>query len=430
MRKPAAITLCLILFTTCQLRGAAEEPKLGPYHTTFADRSPLSAMTEISRHMGFSLKALDATQFEKDYDISRESFEVYVPESYKPEEKWGLIVWINAGTSGRPPEVFIPLLTKHKLLWIGPNNVQNERAYWCRIGLAIDAAQNMKKQYAIDETRIYVSGGSGGGRTSSMAGVAFPDVFTGGLYIIGCNFYRDITVPAEHVKELEAKGEGPKEPGPVIWRKSFSPPPAKLFALAKKNSRHAIITGETDMNRSQCKENFAAYKKDGFEHVSYFEVPGMGHSMPPSDWLDRALDTLDNPTSAVAAKDTPAQLRPTDNDKIEKAKGALKAAQELAAKDAVAGYSALQEVAHKYSDTPVAVDALKAADTLKTDSASKKKIEDAEEADKFLRVAKIYIDNRMLGQARIRLEKILSDYASAPAAKEAKDLLKKIGTAE
>jgi hypothetical protein len=164
MRKPAAMVLSLILLTTYQVRGADEEPKLGGYQTTFAERSPLSAMTEISRHMGFSLKALEATQFEKDYDLSGESFEVYAPESYKPEEKWGLIVWINAGNSGRPPEVFIPLLAKHKLLWIGPNNVQNDRAYWCRIGLAIDAAQNMKKRYTIDETRVYVSGGSGGGR--------------------------------------------------------------------------------------------------------------------------------------------------------------------------------------------------------------------------------------------------------------------------
>jgi hypothetical protein len=142
------------------------------------------------------------------------------------------------------------------------------------------------------------------------------------------------------------------------------------------------------------------------------------------------LDTLDNPAAAVAAKESPAQAKPADNERIEKAKGALKIAQELAAKDVVAGFGALQDVAHKYSDTAVAVEALKAADTLKADAVSKKKIEDAEESDKFLRVARIYIDNRMYGQARVRLEKILADYAGTPAAKEAKELLKKIGTGE
>jgi outer membrane protein assembly factor BamD (BamD/ComL family) len=56
----------------------------------------------------------------------------------------------------------------------------------------------------------------------------------------------------------------------------------------------------------------------------------------------------------------------------------------------------------------------------------RKKIESAQEADKLLRVSRVYIDNKLYGPARERLTKIVTDYPDTPSVKEAKELLKQI----
>ena len=49
-----------------------------------------------------------------------------------------------------------------------------------------------------------------------------------------------------------------------------------------------------------------------------------------------------------------------------------------------------------------------------------------DEADKMLRNAKVYIDNQLYKDARDRLNNLIAKYPESPAAKEAKELLKKI----
>src|SRR6185436_20034892 len=140
--------------------------------------------------------------------------------------------------------------------------------------LCIDAVHNMKKLYDIDPNRVYIAGVSGGGRISSMLGVCYPDVFKGGMYIVGCNYFR----------EMEAPNTGGK-----VWHRGYAQPKADLFDQAKKNVSHVLLTGETDGNREQTKEYYEkGFKKDGFLHVTYIEVPGMGHQ-PPNHQAPRNL---------------------------------------------------------------------------------------------------------------------------------------------
>jgi poly(3-hydroxybutyrate) depolymerase len=172
------------------------------------------------------------------------------------------------------------VLDKHHLIWISANRAGNSRSVMVRLGLALDAAANMKTRYSIDPDRIYVAGGSGGGRCASMLGVSCPDVFHGGVYIIGCDYFREIPT-----------GEPNK-----IWPRSYSQPSPRLLGFAKQRSRHVLLTGEQDMNRPQTKANFEqGFRRDGFEHVEYLEVPGMGHRLPPADWIEKAVQFLDDP---------------------------------------------------------------------------------------------------------------------------------------
>jgi predicted esterase len=213
-------------------------------------------------------------------------------------------VWISAGENGRVMGQWKELLIKHKLLWVGANGAGNPRAMWCRAGLALDAAHMMKQRYKIDPARVYVAGFSGGGRMSSMVGVAYPDVFAGGMYMGGCNFYRDMPVP------ITAEERQAKEPQ-KYWRGTYKPPPLKYLTDAKKKSRHVLVTGENDPNRPQAKFNYQnGFKKDGFLNVLDIEVPGIGHQPPSNEWVEKAMAFLDERPAPAGAPATRPATKP------------------------------------------------------------------------------------------------------------------------
>lgn len=342
-------------------RVTAGEPAKGSYRASPAaeERSPHSALEAVASRLGLNLKAIEAGEHEKRYELTRESFEVFVPEEYVDDGTWGLLVWVSPGESGSFDQgrQYLESLKKHKLVWVGANNSGNPRPSWIRIGLALDGAHLMARRYKLDAARVYIAGVSGGGRISSMTAVSYPEVFAGGMYIVGCNFYRQI--------------EAPGSPG-QFFRKSFSPPPAKLFRDSKSRSRHVLLTGETDGNRLQAHTYFhQGFKRDGFEHVIYLEVPGMGHRAPPAEWFEKGLAFLEERPAA-----------------------------------------ATQPLAKSVATRPAIVE--------KTGSVQE------DEAARLLRVAKIYVNNKLYGEARQRLERIVREYEGTQAGKEAKKILEEI----
>jgi hypothetical protein len=258
----------------------ASVPSNGEFTVSFQDRSPLSDTALLATRHGWVVAKLKAEKVETDYDLSKESFAVRVPADYDASKKYGLLVWISAGQSGRANREWASVLDKRHLIWIGANRAGNSRSVMVRLGLALDAVPNMKTRYSLDPDRIYVSGGSGGGRCASMLGVSCPDAFHGGIYIIGCDYFREIPT-----------GEPNK-----IWPRTYVQPSPRLFAFAKQRSRHVLLTGEKDMNRPQTKANYeSGFRADGFQNVDYLEVPGMGHRVPPADWFEKAIAFLDDP---------------------------------------------------------------------------------------------------------------------------------------
>src|SRR5438093_5138128 len=100
------LPILLMLISPAALSAAADEAKTGSYHTTFTDRSPLSAVEAQAKRFGWQMAALNASQYEKNYDLGNEYFEVNVPESYKAGDGWGLLVWISAGGGGNVHEAW------------------------------------------------------------------------------------------------------------------------------------------------------------------------------------------------------------------------------------------------------------------------------------------------------------------------------------
>jgi hypothetical protein len=257
----------------------ASVARTGAFETSFKDRSPLSDTALLATRHGWIVSKLKSQGAEVDYDLAKESFAVRVPKDYDPAKKYALLVWISASQSGRANTAWADVLDKHHLIWIGANGAGNSRSVMVRLGLALDAVTNMKALYSIDPDRIYVSGGSGGGRCASMLGVSCPDAFHGGIYMIGCDYFREIPT-----------GEPNK-----FWPRSYVQPSDRLLAFTKQRSRHVLLTGDSDMNRPQTKANYElGFRADGFQHVAYLEVPAMGHHLPPAEWFEKAIQFLDD----------------------------------------------------------------------------------------------------------------------------------------
>ncbi len=212
------------------------------------------------------------------YDVTKEKWKLVVPKTYAHAAKWGLFVYINADDSANIPGGYEAILEKHKLIGVSAYKSGNERNVFDRFRLAIDANFNLSKRFNIDGSRVYVSGISGGGRVAIMLAVSYADLFSGGIPFCGANFYTDI----------------PSEPGKA-WPRSYIPVEPAL-KIAKSTGRFVLVTGEKDFNLKNTRAVYElGFKKEGFKHAMVLEVPGMGHTSPPAESLDKGLDFLDKP---------------------------------------------------------------------------------------------------------------------------------------
>ncbi len=214
----------------------------------------------------------------EDYRISEERYSVHVPPDYTTDASYGLLVWISAGESGQMPTGWHKLMDKHKLIWIGAHRSGNAHSVpGRRMALALDGVHNIKRMYKVDPNRIYVSGISGGGRVASILAMHYPDVFSGGIFVVGVEYWEAIAVTGR--------------PG-QLW-KPMPRPQSKYLAMAKERGRYVLLTGDNDSNRSQTWDYYEYGYRKKLKHVVYIQVPGMGHEMPSAEWYEKAIVFLD-----------------------------------------------------------------------------------------------------------------------------------------
>jgi predicted esterase len=245
------------------------------------ERSPLSAAEQIAAHFGIARDAIrDEHPRALEYRIEDESFDLYVPESYRAGEAWGVLVWVSPGDRGglRSPAVR-DLLATRRLLWIGANASSNRRARFDRAGLALDALHLARTFYDIDPERVFVAGYSGGGRMASQLAFLFPEVFRGAVCWFGVDHFRPLPVPYR--------------PG-YHFPPGFPVPSDERLSTVRRHSRFALVTGQRDFNRSETRAVHAAWLQERIRGTAYFEIPDADHYHGlDAGWLARALDHVD-----------------------------------------------------------------------------------------------------------------------------------------
>ncbi|MEM6506176.1 MAG: PHB depolymerase family esterase [Planctomycetota bacterium] len=345
----------LVLLLKASAFGHESEPKTGIYTKIFEERSLLSApdrMAEITRWPREKMTA---------YDIKDHTFQLVVPQGYDGSKAYGLLVFIHPNNQidlnrfyGR---VIKDVLAEHKLIWVSYNKAGNDVMPNIRLGLALDAVHNMTKQYQIDKGRVYVSGLSGGGRMSCMAGIYYPQVFTGAVPIVGTLYFRDVKLPDDPALRALIKPKPPE--GVAAWPRGLLKPSAKKLNHMKRNQRWVLLAGQKDYNMPQMRAHFEqGFERDGFDHAHYLEVEGMGHAYPESKYFDRALKLLDG----SGEQEAPA------NERTERlAERRLEVALRTLARDQARGVRALQRLIEDLPNTEAAKQARQELDGLEAE---------------------------------------------------------------
>jgi hypothetical protein len=158
------------------------------------------------------------------------------------------------------------------------------------MGLALDAAHNMKKRYNVDPGRVYVGGYSNGGQLAAYVIRGFSQEFSGAYCMLGYSFYGGW---------LNEKGQ--VEAGLSHW--AWHGPLDRI----KKDVKLVLMDGGGD---PQCRPGAGkaaseAFLLDGFQRVSFLEVPKLGHRPPDSAWFEKGLVALE------AKPKTPPATQPT-----------------------------------------------------------------------------------------------------------------------
>ncbi len=238
-----------------------EPARLGAYRATFTQRSPLSSFKGLADRTG-----LRRPGSPDEHDITQETFEVYVPPDYSPDEPYGLLVWINAIDHGRAFDHYQPVLDRHRLIWIGANRSGNNHDTLRRMALAMDGAFNILQRYSIDPDRVYISGYSGGGRVASLLAPTHPEVFRGATYFLGCN-----------------------------------KPKGKVTKDAKQQMRFVHVTGDEDFNLQDTRNVHAFYTNAKFRHATLIELKNQVHDLPGAEGFEKGITPLDQPLYDSAA---------------------------------------------------------------------------------------------------------------------------------
>jgi predicted esterase len=241
-------------------------------------RSPITfkVSPQVSDNAQIKMR-MHAMETPPPYDVSLEKFDIIVPKKYKKGDPHGLFIWVSPSPAPSISPEWEAVLAEKKLIFVGAHNSGNNREVFARMRMAVDANDNMRELYDIDDKRVYVSGFSGGGRVASMLGVTYADMFTGAIAFMGVNFYTDI-VTLDKSEVFEAR---------YI-------PHEEIAALAKDQCRYVLVTGEKDFNLKNTSAVFEnGFKKEGFKAVELMNVPGQGHQPPKAEWLKKAIEFLD-----------------------------------------------------------------------------------------------------------------------------------------
>jgi hypothetical protein len=171
----------------------------------------------------------------------------------------GVLVYVSPGSVGYLDPRWLESLDRANLALVSADDSGNEVLSAKRMALAILGLDVLRGERPIDAERIYVSGFSGGGQVASTLAALYPDLFQGGIYICGADY----------------------------WQEDYR---TDLDRLRK--NRFVFLTGTRDFSRHSVREVYRRYVEAGIDQSRLTVVPRMGHEHPDAADFAAALDYL------------------------------------------------------------------------------------------------------------------------------------------
>ena len=249
-----------------------QTPQTGKFEMSFTEHSPLATAGAVQERALAPGQRRQVPANGYAYDVRKEKWAMYVPKDYDHKSPYGLMCFINSMPPTGLQKDWPPVLSKNRMIFACALDAGNKKdVHLRRIPMAIESVHNLKKIYNIDDDRIYISGSSGGGKAASLAAAAYPDLFDGGLFMVGA-------FPFDQYNQNRSR---------------------KLYDHARRNNRYVLYTATNDFNRSYVKSAANVFRSQGFRYVTYHEAPGK-HGKANAEWFEKGIQAMDAPLRKAA----------------------------------------------------------------------------------------------------------------------------------
>jgi dienelactone hydrolase len=241
---------------------------------TFTETTPLARNAELIKRLfnpfaGADLAKKNDAAVLNAFPINPkdERFGLYVPAE-KPAKGYALLVWVSPLDGAGMPLGWAATLEVRGVIFATAARSGNETSpLGRRIPLALTAAANVARNYAIDPDRIWIAGFSGGARIAERMAVAYPDVFSGAI--------------------LDGSSDS-------IGSTDLSLPPRENFERLLERMSIVLSTGKEDeYNTSDAKRVVSSLRRHCFDRLSVEVRPREGHVMMNGRSLAKAIEFLD-----------------------------------------------------------------------------------------------------------------------------------------
>lgn len=282
---PLDTTVAQSRSNAAQPAGPKAWPGIGEFDTFFTERSPLSRKDELTRRLVFRPEQTAAMKDPAGdtYDVTKQSFRIYVPDDYKAGVPHGVIYYLGYKDATQIPSAWKETLKQQHLIYITPRSIA--RPEWQHAAVALDAIEGLKKQYTIDTKRIYLfEFPDRPGLIGLQMGLGLPDVFTGVVHINRLEHYKAVAIPERRVAYPAALGQ----------------PPNDLLAMSKRLPhafvlQNSVFAAQNGLDKRTYFE--PALKRDGFTQTLFISIADPEELHYPNfrgPWLGQVLEWLGN----------------------------------------------------------------------------------------------------------------------------------------
>ncbi|VGO17231.1 hypothetical protein PDESU_05827 [Pontiella desulfatans] len=188
----------------------------------------------------------------------------YCPEEYTGEEKLGVYIHISPGNKGVSPKPgYQAMMDKHRLVYASPNGAGNKESDMRRCALALDTLAQLRKDFNIDERRVYIGGTSGGGAESTIATFLYPGDFRAAF-----NSVRSFSLTSSTCLPFADEGD--------------------IDDVQDHGQPYAFISGPGDFNYKYMPRTVQSFEEHDFV-VRFFDIPDMKHQMASPETFDQVI---------------------------------------------------------------------------------------------------------------------------------------------